>query len=100
MENLLELYRKSSQNPRIGGGTRNRDVTGTTQLPTPLVSKCVLGSSCSLHGGAVFLNASAHSIHVAAVVPSLLGLLVQGSRKRPPTISLPPVQPYALGDRT
>ena len=81
MENWLGFCRNSSQNPRIEGRTRSRDVMETTQLLTSLISKCAMGSFCFLHRTVVFWNISTHSSCVAATVPSLLGLSVQGSRK-------------------
>lgn len=81
MEHLLELYRSSSQKPRIGGENRNRKVAGATQLLTSLFSQCVLGSFFYLHWGAVFSNICICSFNVAAMVWCSLGLLVQGNRK-------------------
>ena len=81
MENWLGFCRNSSQNPRIEGRTINRDVMETIQLLTSLISKCAVGSFCFLHRTVVFWNISTHSSCVAAMVPSLLGLSVQGSRK-------------------
>lgn len=56
MEHLLEFYKKSSQNPRIGCEDGNRKVAGATRLLTSPFSQRVLGSFFSLHWGAVLSN--------------------------------------------